>query len=154
MQTSEMVLWFLLLIVQNASFTWVSRARNSSSLGYHAIAAVGSNGIFIVNQLLLISNVMVSLRTMRWPQLTGICLLYISGTVVGSVLMHWISLKYLETGKKRVGLSPEQIEAMIDSAIARSRTPLTPLLTLGETSRLPLVGLESSSKHASEDKRS
>jgi hypothetical protein len=41
----NLILWFLLLVLQNAAFTWVSRARNSGSIGYHAIAAVFSNGI-------------------------------------------------------------------------------------------------------------
>ena len=37
--------WALLLILQNMAFTWVSRARNSGSLGYHAIASICSNGV-------------------------------------------------------------------------------------------------------------
>ena len=36
------VLWAVMLLIQNATFTWVSRARNSKSLGYHAVAAVFS----------------------------------------------------------------------------------------------------------------
>ena len=36
------VAWSLLLLIQNASFTLVSRARNSGSLGYHAVAAACS----------------------------------------------------------------------------------------------------------------
>ena len=42
-----------LTILQNASFTLVSRARNSNSILYHTIASVLSNGIW----LLVIRNV-------------------------------------------------------------------------------------------------
>jgi len=53
----NLLLWFLLLVIQNAAFTWVSRARNSGSYGYHAIAAVFSNGIWFVSQFILIGMV-------------------------------------------------------------------------------------------------
>lgn len=46
-----------LTILQNASFTWVSRARNSKSVPYHAIAACGSNGMYV----LVLSNIVTHL---------------------------------------------------------------------------------------------
>ncbi len=49
--------WFILLIVQNAAFTLVSRARNSGSYSYHALAAVFSNGIWFASQFILIGMV-------------------------------------------------------------------------------------------------
>lgn len=45
--------WGAALIAQNAAFTWVSRARNSGSLGYHAFAACFSNGIWIVSMFFI-----------------------------------------------------------------------------------------------------
>lgn len=93
--------WFLLLIVQNAAFTWVSRARNSGSYGYHAIAAVFSNGVWFVSQFILISMVVKPGMPMSEAATLGI--VYIAGTVIGSVLMHWLSINYLETGKRKVG---------------------------------------------------
>ena len=41
----EIIQMLLLVILQNASFTLVSRARNSPSLMYHGIASVLSNGM-------------------------------------------------------------------------------------------------------------
>lgn len=80
-------------ILQNASFTWVSRARNSGSLKYHAIAAIGSNGMWI----LVVRQVVLNFD--KWYM----CAAYVVGAVIGSVLMHWFSMKYLEKGKRKVG---------------------------------------------------
>lgn len=44
--SEQMLIVTLLLIFQNASFTIVSRARQSSNLRLHGIAALGSNGFF------------------------------------------------------------------------------------------------------------
>lgn len=82
-----------LTILQNASFTWVSRARNSGSLRYHTIAAIFSNGIW----LLVIREVVLNFS--KWYMNVA----YIVGAVTGSVLMHWFSMKYLEKGKRKVG---------------------------------------------------
>jgi hypothetical protein len=93
--------WFLLLILQNAAFTWVSRARNSGSYGYHATAAVFSNGIWFISQLFLIG--MVAKPDMPASQLATLGSVYVAGTVIGSLAMHWLSVNYLEKGKRKVG---------------------------------------------------
>lgn len=95
------VLWSLLLIVQSASSTWVSRARNSSSLGYHAIATTSSNGIWFASQFILIGVVAKDIKSISEGLFLGA--VYTASTVVGSVSMHFVSMKYLERGKRRVG---------------------------------------------------
>lgn len=75
-----------LTILQNAAFTLVSRARNSSSILFHAVAAIFSNGIWY----LVIKQVVTTFDS--WVM--GIT--YIVGTVTGSVLMHYFSMNYLE----------------------------------------------------------
>ena len=80
---------FALVVLQNASFTLVSRARNSHSLSYNAIASVLSNGIW----LLVISKVVQNFDS---PEMM---LAYLCGSVVGSVAMHYISMKYFEKKK-------------------------------------------------------
>ena len=97
----DLTAWFFLLVVQNASFTWVSRARNSGSIGYHGVASVFSNGIWFVSQLFLIG--MVVKPEMAWQDLTVLGLVYIAGTTTGAILMHWASMTYLEKGKRGVG---------------------------------------------------
>lgn len=94
-------LWALLLVIQNAAFTWVSRARNGGSYGYHAVAAVFSNGVWFASQFILIGIVVKDLTSPA--AIAGAGLLYTLATVTGSVLMHWVSVNYLESGKRRVG---------------------------------------------------
>lgn len=83
---------FFTTILQNASFTLVSRARNSRSIMFHGLAAVASNGIW----LLVIRQVVTHLDS---PTLM---FTYLVASVTGSVGMHWISMNYLEKGKAKV----------------------------------------------------
>ena len=95
------IAWSLLLLIQNASFTLVSRARNSGSFGYHAVAAVFSNGIWFASQIVLIDIVVRSLKTPAEIAVAGA--IYIASTVVGSVSMHYVSVRWIEKGKRKVG---------------------------------------------------
>lgn len=97
------ILWAILLIAQNAAFTWVSRARNSGSIGYHAIASVGSNGIWFISNLLMVGSIVTMMQGAPWIQLVWLGVFYTVCTVTGSLLMHWVSLKWLEKGKRKVG---------------------------------------------------
>ncbi len=96
-----MLLWFVLLIFQNAAFTWVGRARNSGSMSYHAIASVFSNSVWFVSQYFFISFMVKP--DMPLKEFLTIAVIYTAGTVIGSVAMHAISLKFLESGKRAVG---------------------------------------------------
>lgn len=82
----EILKMLLLVILQNASFTLVSRARNSKSLLYHGVASVLSNGIW----LLVIRNVVTNFDK---PELM---VTYLVGSVAGSLGMHWAAMKYFE----------------------------------------------------------
>jgi hypothetical protein len=76
-----------LTILQNASFTLVSRARNS--ILYHTIASVLSNGIW----LLVIRQVVTNFD--NWI----LMITYLVGAVIGSISMHYIAMKYFEKPK-------------------------------------------------------
>lgn len=80
-----------LTIAQNASFTLVSRARNSKSLLYHGLASIGSNGIW----LLVFRHLSMNLDS------TPLMYTYVVGAVTGSLLMHWFAMKFLEKPKKK-----------------------------------------------------
>ncbi len=97
------VAWALLLILQNAAFTWVSRARNSGSFGYHALAAVASNGVWFASQFIMIDQMLKIIRSGSWAEAAAVGVFYATCTVIGSVGMHWISLRYLESGRRKVG---------------------------------------------------
>lgn len=85
----EILKMFALVVLQNASFTLVSRARNSNSLMYNAVASVFSNGIW----LLVMSKVVQNFDSPK------MMIAYLIGSVVGSVMMHYISMRYFEKKK-------------------------------------------------------
>ena len=81
MRTVLLVL--VLAFVQNVSFTMVSRARNRSSMYYHASCSVFSNGIWFL-----------TMRELVVAELTLWLLLpYIIGTVSGSLFGATVSMK-------------------------------------------------------------
>jgi hypothetical protein len=79
-----------LTIVQNASFTLVSRARNSGSLFYNGVASVLSNGIWLLVMVYVVREIE------SWDMRAA----YILGATIGSVLMQWVAMRYLEKPKK------------------------------------------------------
>lgn len=91
MSTSlALVLLFCLTIVQNASFTLVSRARNSGSYLYNALASVFSNGIWLFVVQMVVAK----------PNDIPTAITYIIAATIGSVLMQYVAIKFLE--KKKV----------------------------------------------------
>lgn len=100
---TKYVAWAIFLILQNASFTFVSRARNSGSYTLHAIAAVASNGVWIASQFISLGILIDAIKNGSWLQAIGIGAFYTTFTVAGSVLMHWIGVTYIEKGKRKVG---------------------------------------------------
>lgn len=96
-------IWVLLLISTSGTSTLASRARNTPSLMYHALAALGSHGTFIVSQLIGLDILVEVLRTHDWHRATVACLVYASASTTGSILSHVIAMKFLERGNRRVG---------------------------------------------------
>lgn len=95
--------WVVLLILQNAAFTWVSRARNSGSDWYHAAASVFSNGIWFAAFFItfdLIDQVIAS-GSVKLGIVTG--LVYVGATVTGSVTAGKFLRTFVEKGKRKVG---------------------------------------------------
>jgi len=99
----EYAIWGVFLLVQNASFTFVSRARNSGSYALHAIAALTSNGVFIMAQFVSLGILIDAVKTGTWAEAAFICAFYTVFTVIGSITMHWVSINYIEKGKRKVG---------------------------------------------------
>lgn len=93
------VLWGGLLILQNAAFTLVSRARNSGSLWYHSVASLFSNGVWFLSQLILVDKFVAILRSSDWPLAVATGLFYTGCTLAGSVGMHWLAMNKIEKGK-------------------------------------------------------
>jgi hypothetical protein len=94
-------MWAVVLVIQAAAFTWVSRARNSGSVIYHSVAAVFSNGVWFVSQLFLIG--FVARPSMPFSEILLLGTIYTASTTFGATLMHIASMRWLETGKRKVG---------------------------------------------------
>jgi hypothetical protein len=97
------LIWALNLLAQNFAFTFVSRARNSGSLKRHIIAAVCSNGIWMLQFQILIGPMMDYLNGKHgWLMQIAVGVFYTVFTVAGSVAAHYWALK-TERGKGAVG---------------------------------------------------
>lgn len=97
------ILWAILLVLQNASFTWVSRARNSGSDLYHGCAAVFSNGIWFAATFITFERIWTVLKTADVQLGIVIGVVYIIATVFGSVTSGMFLRRFVEKGKRKVG---------------------------------------------------
>jgi len=88
--------WAIFLVLQNAAFTFVSRARNSASYMLHAAAALASNGVWIAAQFISLGIIIDAIKSGSWSQRIGVGLFYTTFTMIGSVLMHWIGKNFIE----------------------------------------------------------
>jgi hypothetical protein len=105
-----LILLFCITIVQNASFTLVSRARNSGSYTYNAFASIFSNGIWFV-----VVQQVVAKPNDVW---TGVS--YVAGATIGSVLMQWVAINYLEK-KKPAFIMPKDPDDTIEIKVHKSK---------------------------------
>ena len=97
------IIWALNLLAQNFMFTIVSRARNSGSLKRHVIAAIGSNGVWILQLQILLGPLMEYLNGKHGHVMQVFtALFYTAFTVAGSVAAHYWALR-TEKGKSAVG---------------------------------------------------
>jgi hypothetical protein len=99
----QYALWGAFLLLQNASFTFVSRARNSGSYGLHVAAALCSNGVWFVQNLVGLGLLLDVVQHGTGWQKLGMGAFYTAFTVSGSVLMHWVGRTFIEKGKRKVG---------------------------------------------------
>lgn len=91
------IIWAVLLVLQNASHTLASRAKNSTSLGYNAFASTFSNGVWFGSQFFIV-HTLVGIADKSWLYITGVSVFYIFFTVIGSLVSHWLAMNYLEKG--------------------------------------------------------
>ncbi len=100
---TEWGLWAVILLIQNASFTFVSRARNSRSLAYHAVASVCSNGVWFLSLGFAVNKLAEAREAGSWTLLLGTAAFYTVFTVIGSVGAHHVLMTKVERGDRRVG---------------------------------------------------
>lgn len=113
LSASAWVLMALLLVSQNFSFTVVSRARNSGSDAFHAIASVFSNGIWVVVNFLLVQKWTEVLEQDSPLLFAAVASFYVLFTVVGSVWGGKVSRRFFEKGSRKVGHYKEKEDEMV-----------------------------------------
>lgn len=82
-KTMELITIFFLALIQNVSFSLVSRSRNRDNMKYHLIASLFSNTIWFLTFRELIK------ADMDWM----LFMPYAAGTMIGSVFGAKISMK-------------------------------------------------------------
>ena len=92
----DWIAWAMLLLLQNGSFTLVSRARNSKSLVYHGVAAVLSNGIWFLSLGIAVNKLAEAREAGSWWLLAITAAFYTTFAVVGSVGMHHVLMTKVE----------------------------------------------------------
>ncbi len=88
----DYIILFFTTILQNASFTLVSRARNSPSLFLHGLTSVFSNGIWFI---------VVNMITQKQVSTLWLGVTYTIAAVIGSLGMHYLSMNYFEKWFKK-----------------------------------------------------
>lgn len=97
------LIWAAILVVQNMSFTAVSRARNSGNDWYHAGWSVMSNGVWFVAFIFTFDYLTQIQQTKSVLLIALVGGVYIAATVFGSVFGGRFVKKYFERGDRRVG---------------------------------------------------
>lgn len=107
-------LWALVLVAQNWSFTFVSRARNSASLKRHMIAGLCSNGIWFASQIIIVNKIVDMMKGNygAWAAI-GTGLFYTACTMLGSLTSHWFCMK-IESGDSAVGANKKYAQVTRD----------------------------------------
>jgi len=97
------ILWGVLLMLTNGMSTLVSRARNTPSYAYHGICSTLNHGTWFITNVLFI-GVAIDIGALTDWQAAGFAwVFYTVCSTVGSVTVHYVSIKYFEKGTRRVG---------------------------------------------------
>jgi len=103
----------MVAFLQNMSFTWTSRSRNSGDPNYHRYAAWCSNGVWYLCQLFVVTLIWKPLLAGQFLQVAIGGIVYVLATTEGSVLMMkillghinipYLSKFFVEKDKRKVG---------------------------------------------------
>jgi hypothetical protein len=91
-------------LAQNATFTAVSRSRNSGDVWHHLKWSIASNLVWFVTQIFLWRGCWKAVENGTLWQIAVYGAVYVAATATGSCLMMAHMLK-TETGKRKVGAS-------------------------------------------------
>jgi hypothetical protein len=102
------VVWGVLLALTNGCSTLTSRARNTPSYWYHGVASFLNHTVWFVVNVMFV-GVAIEIGE-QGPNLEAVAVwaFYAACSTVGSVAVHWLSIRYLEKGNRRVGAYGDQ----------------------------------------------
>jgi len=100
------VTWAVILFLQQFTFLFSGRAKNSGSIRYSALAGLGSHASWFFANLYLITSVLEFRDEEAWKQAL-ICLFYVTFTIAGTTTAQVLAMKY-EKGAARVGAVAEK----------------------------------------------
>lgn len=112
----EFSAWWLVLFVQGASFTWVSRARNSGSVAYASLAGLFSHGLWFASQVFLIVKIVEFARAAGPVAIVAFGVFYVSAVLSGQSAMMIVAMRWLEKGHRAVGARGTAVGDEIDPA--------------------------------------
>lgn len=98
----EWVYWAVILYIQQFTFLFSGRAKNSGNLKYSAIAGLFSHSSWFVANIYFVSSILAYRDSPLWVKAL-VCLFYVTFTISGTVSAQWIALKHLEKGTMQVG---------------------------------------------------
>ena len=102
MDLNQWCVWALLLFSQQFTFLFSSRAKNSGSIKYSALAGIGSHGTWFFAQVYFVTSILRYANAPLTEQL-GVALFYMTFTILGTISAQIIALKWAERGKMKVG---------------------------------------------------
>jgi hypothetical protein len=85
--------WGVLIIVQNASFTLVSRSRNTDHWKYHAVAIIFGNTIYFFSGLFNLDNALKILQTRNLPLILGTVVFVTSMNLIGGLSSQRLAIR-------------------------------------------------------------
>jgi hypothetical protein len=98
------IAWGLLLAVTNGCSTLTSRARNTPSYWYHGVASLANHIVwFAVNVMFVGVAVDIGKGDLAGAAALGAWAFYAACSTVGSIFVHWLSIRFFEKGNRRVG---------------------------------------------------
>lgn len=100
---TQWIVWAAILMLTNGTGTLASRARNTPSVGYHTVAALASHGTYILGQLIGLDLLIEAINTRDRGLALTVCTVYALASTLGSVIVHWVAMRYFEKGRRRVG---------------------------------------------------
>lgn len=108
-----LLLLFVVSFIQNMAFTFSSRSRNSGDANYHRWAAIGSNGIWFITQVLIFQSIWKEMMAGNYVIMILGGIVYTIATSEGSVFMmkgmlgeskvKFLNKIFVEKDKRKVG---------------------------------------------------